>query len=73
MSPLNVYSQKILSLEKVTMTSFHINTMVRELEENLGKYRKGESEMLKPDVGVYPLDIIIHFRIVCIYICNNIQ
>lgn len=47
-------SPKILSLEKVITTNFHINTIVKELEGNLGKYRKGESEMLKPDVGVDP-------------------
>jgi hypothetical protein len=47
-------SPKILSLEKVITNNFHIYTMVRKLEGNLGKYRKGESEMLKPDVGVHP-------------------
>jgi len=47
--------------------------MVRELEGNCGKYRKGESEMLKPDVRVDLLDTILQFRIVCTYICNNIQ
>jgi hypothetical protein len=54
MFPLNTDSLKILSLEKVITTSCHINTMVRELEGNHEKYRKGESEMLKPDVGVDP-------------------
>jgi len=49
-----MHSPKILSSEKVITTNFHINTMVRELEGNLGKYRKGESKMLKPDVGVDP-------------------
>jgi len=44
----------MLSPEKVITTNFHINTMVRELKGNLGKYRKGESKMLKPDVGVDP-------------------
>ena len=50
MSPLIADSPKILSLGKVITTSFHIHTMVGELEGNLGKYRKEESEMLKPDV-----------------------
>jgi hypothetical protein len=54
MSPLNAQSPKILSLEKVITTNFHIDTVVRELERNLLKYRKGESEMLQPDVEVDP-------------------
>jgi hypothetical protein len=54
MLPLNAHSPKILSPEKVITSNFHINTMVRELEGNLGKYRKGQSEMLKPDVWVDP-------------------
>jgi len=74
MSPLNAYSPKILSLENVITTSFHINTMVTELEGNLGKNRKVESEMLKPDVG--GLSIRYHSTIqdsLHIYICNTIQ
>ena len=46
--------QKSCHLKKVINTSCNINTMVRELEGNLGKYGKGESEMLKPDVWVDP-------------------
>ena len=60
MSHLNAYSPKILSLEKVITTNFHINTMVRELEGNLGKYRKGESEMLKPDVGALSMRYLLY-------------
>jgi hypothetical protein len=47
-------SPKILSLDKFIATNFHLNTMGRELEGNLEKYRNGDSEMLKADVGVDP-------------------
>lgn len=52
-------SPKFLSLAKVITTNFHMNTMIRQMNGNLGKYKEGEAQMLKPDVGVDPWGTIL--------------